>query len=187
MKIAVFGAGGVGAFFGGLLVRGGQDVHFVARGAQLDALRTGGIRIESTLLGDVHVPVVHAVAAASEVGKVDLVLVCVKAHQTPAIADDLSTLLHDDTAIVTLQNGVESDAMLAAAIRPELASTRQWSTSAPPSSVLEWSVMWRRAPLRLAPVPEATHHVYRDSATCLQPRVSRFASRRTCGAIAGEN
>ena len=54
MKIAVFGAGGVGAFFGGLLVRGGADVHFVARGPQLEALRSRGIRIRSLRLGDIQ-------------------------------------------------------------------------------------------------------------------------------------
>jgi 2-dehydropantoate 2-reductase len=114
MKIAVFGAGGVGAFFGGLLVRGGQDVHFVARGAQLAALRAGGIRIESTLLGTLHIPVVDVVERASEIGLADLVLVCVKTHQAAAIVDDISTLVGESTAIVTLQNGVESDEILAA-------------------------------------------------------------------------
>ena len=113
MKIAVFGAGGVGAFFGGLLVRSRQDVSFIARGAQLDALRTRGIRIESTLLGAIDVAPVRAFARASDVGGVDLTLVCVKAHQTPAILDDVALLAGDDGTIVTLQNGVDSDDVLA--------------------------------------------------------------------------
>jgi 2-dehydropantoate 2-reductase len=118
MKIAVFGAGAVGTFFGGLLARGGQDVHFVARGAQLAALRATGIHIESTLLGALHVQGVDAVAQAAEIGRSDLVLVCVKAHQTAAIVEDLVPLVDAGTALVTLQNGVESDSILAARFEP---------------------------------------------------------------------
>jgi 2-dehydropantoate 2-reductase len=114
MKIAVFGAGGVGAFFGGLLVRGGADVHFIARGAQLDALQTKGVLIRSTRLGDVVVPHVRAEADSSRIGVSDLVLVCVKAHQTPQILDDLAPLVGAQTTLVTLQNGVDSDEPLAA-------------------------------------------------------------------------
>jgi 2-dehydropantoate 2-reductase len=119
MKMAVFGAGGVGAFFGGLLVRGGADVHFVARGAQLAALRSNGILIRSLRLGDVHVQRVHAESDAALIGPCDLVLVCVKAHQTPGILDDLAALVTPQTTLVTLQNGVESDEPLAARFGPE--------------------------------------------------------------------
>lgn len=119
MHIVVFGAGAVGTFFGGLLSRGGQNVHFIARGAQLEALRADGIRIESTILGRVDVSPIAAAADASEVaerlrGDADIVLVCVKAHQTAGIVADLSRLVGANTAIVTLQNGVESDEVLAA-------------------------------------------------------------------------
>ncbi len=118
MKIAVFGAGGVGAFFGGLLVRGGADVHFVARGAQLAALRANGILIRSLRLGDVRVQPVHAESDAMRIGPCDLVLVCVKAHQTPQILDAVEALVSEHTTLVTLQNGVESDEPLAARFGP---------------------------------------------------------------------
>jgi len=118
MRIAVFGAGAVGAFFGGLLVRGGADVHFIARGAQLDALRARGILIRSLRLGDVHIPTVHAELDASRIGPCDLVLVCVKAHQTPQILGDVAALVHAGTTLVTLQNGVESDEPLASRFGP---------------------------------------------------------------------
>jgi 2-dehydropantoate 2-reductase len=118
VKIAVFGTGGVGAFFGGLLQRGGADVHFIARGTQLDALRRDGILIQSLRLGDVHVAPVHAESDAGRIGVCDIVLVCVKAHQTPAIIDDLAALVGDGTTIVTLQNGVESDEPIAARFGP---------------------------------------------------------------------
>ena len=113
MKILVYGAGGVGAFFGALLARAGQDVEFVARGAQLEAMRRDGLRIRSPLIGDVHVPHVVAHARAREASAADLVLVCVKTYQTRDILDDLSAVVGDTTVIVTLQNGVESDEVIA--------------------------------------------------------------------------
>jgi 2-dehydropantoate 2-reductase len=85
----------------------------VARGAQLEALRSRGIRIESTLLGHIETGPVAVAAHASEVGPAGLVLVCVKAHQTSAIADDIAPLLSDSTVVLTLQNGVDSDEALA--------------------------------------------------------------------------
>ena len=114
MTIVVFGAGAVGSFFGGLLVRGGQDVRFVARGAQLGALGRSGLHIQSTLLGDVAVPRVNAVSDPRDIGPADLVLLCVKAHQTAGVLESMAPLVADGTSIVTLQNGVESDDTVAA-------------------------------------------------------------------------
>lgn len=113
MKIAIFGAGGVGAFYGGLLARAGQDVHFVARGAQLDALRSRGLHISSLALGEIDVPPVAATSRAADIGVVDLVLVAVKAHQTAGILDDVASLMGERTLVMALQNGVESDEVLA--------------------------------------------------------------------------
>ena len=114
MRILIYGAGGVGAFFGALLARAGCDVHFVARGAHLEALRSRGLRIRSHLLGDVEVPRVSVYSSAAESGRADLVLVCVKTHQTESILDDLALAVGDDTVLIALQNGVESDEQLAA-------------------------------------------------------------------------
>lgn len=114
MRILVYGAGGVGAFFGALLVRAGRDVHFVARGAQLEAMRARGLRIRSTILGDIEVPTVSVSMRAAEGGTADLALVCVKTHQTESILDDLAAAVTDATVLIALQNGVESDERLAA-------------------------------------------------------------------------
>jgi 2-dehydropantoate 2-reductase len=113
MKIAVFGAGGVGSFYGGLLARAGHDVHFVARGAQLEALRTRGLRIDSLSLGEIHVPPVPATDRVSDIGTADLVLVCVKAHQTEGVLDDVVPLVGPHTIVMAFQNGVEADEVLA--------------------------------------------------------------------------
>ena len=114
MRIAVFGMGGVGAFYAGLLLRAGQDVRVVARGPQLAALRTRGLRIESLALGEIALPPMKAVDDAAEIGPVDLVLVAVKAHQTAGILDALAPLVGPETMLMALQNGVESDELLAA-------------------------------------------------------------------------
>lgn len=113
MTIAVFGAGGVGAFYAGLLARAGQDVRVIARGPQLEALRTRGLRIESLALGDLTIPPMIAAADAREIGPADLVLVAVKAHQTAGILDALAPLVGSGTMLMALQNGVESDDVLA--------------------------------------------------------------------------
>ena len=114
MRIAVFGAGAVGGFYGALLARAGHEVHFVTRGAQLDALRTKGLRVDSRMLGNVTVAPVSATDRTADIGPAAIVLVCVKAHQTREILDDLVPLVGEDTLIVPMQNGVESDEILAA-------------------------------------------------------------------------
>ena len=113
MRILVYGAGGVGVFFGALLARAGRDVHFVARGPHLEALRSRGLRIKSPLIGDVEVPHVSVYPRAADSGRADLVLVCVKTHQTESILDDLTSAVGDETVVIPLQNGVESDEQLA--------------------------------------------------------------------------
>jgi 2-dehydropantoate 2-reductase len=113
MKIVVYGAGAVGAFFGGMLARYGQEVQFVARDAHLDALRTRGVVIDSTLMGRLQIPPVPAAATAAHLERGELILVCVKAYQTDGILDDLEHAVRDSTIIVPLQNGVESDEVLA--------------------------------------------------------------------------
>jgi 2-dehydropantoate 2-reductase len=114
MRILIYGAGAVGGFFGGLLARAGEDVHFVARGGQFEALRTTGLTIDSTLLGTISIPQVSVVRSAREVGTVDLALVCVKTHQLPEVLDDLAVAVGPGTVLVPLQNGVEADEQLSA-------------------------------------------------------------------------
>jgi 2-dehydropantoate 2-reductase len=112
MKIVVIGPGGVGGYFGGRLAASGEDVHFVARGAQLDALRTKGLRIQSAK-GDAHVPHVNATSDAATIGHADVVLFTVKMYDVDAAAAMLPPLIGPDTVVITLQNGVEAVDMVA--------------------------------------------------------------------------
>jgi 2-dehydropantoate 2-reductase len=114
VRIAVFGAGAVGSYFGGRLALAGADVHLIARGAHLKALGERGLLVRS-IRGDFAASV-PATDDPAEIGACDYVLVCVKAHDTERIAKRLAPLLHDETAVVTLQNGIDNEEKLAAAI-----------------------------------------------------------------------
>src|SRR4029453_8532160 len=107
MRIAVFGVGGVGGYFGGRLAQAGEDVVFIARGAHLRALQTAGLRLES-IAGDFQVQPLHATDDPTQVGIVDVVLLAVKARQVPEAAAALRPLLGPATYVVPLQNGVEA-------------------------------------------------------------------------------
>ncbi len=116
MRIAVVGAGGVGGYYGALLQRSGQEVTYIARGRHLDALRTGGLRVESPLLDAPLALPVRAVASPAEAGPADLVLFTVKSYDTAEAAGGLDALLAPDTAVLTLQNGVDNVEVLARAV-----------------------------------------------------------------------
>ena len=113
MRIAVYGAGGVGGYFGGRLAQAGADVQFIARGAHLQALREHGLRVRS-VTGDFEVRAA-ATDDPAEVGSCDFVLFCVKTFDTDAAAARLGPLVGEDTAVVSLQNGVENEEKLARA------------------------------------------------------------------------
>jgi 2-dehydropantoate 2-reductase len=111
VRIAVVGVGGVGGYFGGRLAQAGEEVHLIARGEHLKAIRRDGLRVRSAA-GDFEVRA-PASDDPAEVGPVDWVLFCVKSYETGSAAAPLRPLLHDDTAVVSLQNGVDNEEMLA--------------------------------------------------------------------------
>ena len=111
MHITIMGTGGIGGYFGARLAHAGCDVTFVARGAQLAALREHGLRIASPL-GDLHLPKVKATDDPASIGKTDLVLFGVKLWDTAAAAEAIKPLIGEDTAVVSFQNGVIKDDIL---------------------------------------------------------------------------
>ena len=118
MKIAVFGTGGVGGYFGGRLAAAGADVTFIARGSQLAALRTRGLRIESPK-GDVTVHPVQATDAPASLGAVDVVFFTVKMYDAEIAAASLAPLVGPGTVVIPFQNGVESVDILIRAVGRE--------------------------------------------------------------------
>jgi 2-dehydropantoate 2-reductase len=117
MRIAVVGAGGVGAFYGARLVRAGDDVVFLARGAHLEALRARGLTLKSAG-GESTLPVT-AVADPTAVGPVDLIFFCVKSYDTSVAARSLPPLMGPGTVVLILQNGVDHVEMIADVVGSE--------------------------------------------------------------------
>jgi 2-dehydropantoate 2-reductase len=107
VKIAIFGSGGVGGYFGARLAAAGEDVTFLARGAHLGAMQENGLRISSPL-GDLHLPRVQAAERPQAIGPVDVVLFTVKLYDVDESAAALAPLIGPDTVVITLQNGVDA-------------------------------------------------------------------------------
>ena len=113
MRIAIMGSGGLGGYFGARLAQGGADVHFIARGKHLQAMRSEGLRIEGP--ETMHLPRVQATDQPAEVGPVDFVLLGVKLWDTEAAIAQMRTMVGPQTAIISFQNGVLKDDYLRAA------------------------------------------------------------------------
>jgi 2-dehydropantoate 2-reductase len=106
VKIAVVGAGAIGGYVGGLLSAAGEDVTFIARGSNLDAIQRQGMKV--VLEDGTEVAASNATAHEhpADAGPQDVVYLTVKAHQVTPIAPDLHHLCHESTSIVTMQNGI---------------------------------------------------------------------------------
>jgi 2-dehydropantoate 2-reductase len=113
MRIAVMGSGGLGGYFGARLCSGGAEVHFIARGRHLQAMRGEGLRIEGP--DAVHIPRVNATDDPGEVGVVDLVMVCVKLWDTADALEQIRPMVGPATTLISFQNGVLKDQYLRAA------------------------------------------------------------------------
>jgi 2-dehydropantoate 2-reductase len=112
MRIAVMAAGAVGGYFGARLAAAGHDVVFFARGANLDAIRRDGLKIES-VHGNLHLKDVNVTDDPSKVAPVDIVLFAVKLWDSERAAESLKPLLGPKTRVITLQNGIDSVERLA--------------------------------------------------------------------------
>jgi 2-dehydropantoate 2-reductase len=114
VKIAFIGAGAVGGYYGAMLARQGHDVSFVARGAHLEAIRANGLRIAGPL-GDFTVKA-QAESDSAKIGPVDYVVHTVKTYDNASAIPLITPLVGPGTAVVTLQNGVDSAEEIAAAV-----------------------------------------------------------------------
>ena len=106
MKIAVIGAGAIGGMVGAKLALAGEDVTFIVRGANLEAIRSNGIKF-ITADGEEQVARnVRATDRYDQAGPQDIVVLAMKAHQVEAVAKDVPKLFGPDTVVVTMQNGI---------------------------------------------------------------------------------
>ncbi|HEY1361031.1 MAG TPA: 2-dehydropantoate 2-reductase [Xanthobacteraceae bacterium] len=108
MRMAIMGSGGVGGYFGARLAMSGADVHFIARGAHLAAMRECGLTVEGGP-EPIRVRKVNVTDDPRTIGPVDLVLFCVKLWDSEAAARQLMPIVGPDTGVISFQNGVTKD------------------------------------------------------------------------------
>jgi len=130
MRVAIFGTGGAGGYFGAQLALAGEPVTFIARGEHLKAIRANGLRLE-TPKGESLVQPANATDDPSQVGDADVVLLGVKAWQVTQAAQAMRPMIGPTTLVVPLQNGVEAASELAAVLGAEhvlggLCGTLSW-------------------------------------------------------------
>ena len=106
MKICVVGAGAIGGYMGVELSLAGEDVTLIARGEHLDAIVRNGLRLELADGTSRTATDLTAYDAMSDAGTHDVVILALKAQQIETVAAQLGHLYHDDTVVVTVQNGI---------------------------------------------------------------------------------
>jgi len=117
MKIGIIGSGALGLYYGAMLQRSGQDIHFLLR-RDYQAIEQQGLQVHS-VNGDFHLPQVAGYQTAEEIGTVDLVIVGLKTISNHHLIDLVRPLLGAETAILTLQNGLGNEELLAKAFGSE--------------------------------------------------------------------
>jgi len=118
LRIAVFGTGGVGGYFGGRLAQAGEDVTFIARGEHLRAIKATGLKVDSTN-GDFTIYPAKATDDVGEIGVVDLVILGVKAWQVPDAARAMKPLVGRTTTVLPFENGVDAVPQLVSELGPD--------------------------------------------------------------------
>ena len=163
MKIAIFGTGGIGGYFGGRLAAAGHDVRFLARGRNLEALRRDGLTIHGPH-GEIRIAEVAATDAPEEIGPVDVVLFTVKLYDADGAAARLAPLIGADTVVITLQNGVEVVDIVSRHVGPQHVA-----------GGAAYIVAALEAPGRIR---HTTHHrlVFGERDGSISPRLSAFAA-----------
>ena len=106
MRFAVVGAGSIGGYLGTLLSAAGEEVSFIARGANLAAIKARGMKVVLEDKREVTAKGAAACATPREAGVHDVVFLTLKAHQVAAVAPELHRLCNEQTSIVTMQNGI---------------------------------------------------------------------------------
>src|SRR5665647_1895660 len=106
MKICIVGAGAIGGMLGVKLALSGNEVTLILRGANLAAVQQNGLRLIEESGNELLAQPIRATSVIAEAGVQDVVILTLKAHQVAAVAADLPALMHADTRVITMQNGI---------------------------------------------------------------------------------
>lgn len=112
MRVAIMGSGSVGGFYGARLAKAGVDVHFIARGPHLEAMRRDGLRIESPLIGDFHLPNIQCTDDPQTIGQADIVIMSVKAFDLDKAVQAIEPILGNGGIDLPLLNGIDIPARI---------------------------------------------------------------------------
>ncbi|MFV0358085.1 MAG: putative 2-dehydropantoate 2-reductase [Bacteroides thetaiotaomicron] len=110
LKYGVIGSGAIGGYYGGKLAHSGQEVHFLFH-SDYDYVKENGLKVDS-VKGDFHLDSVLAYNDTSKMPKCDVVLVCLKSTNNKLLKELLPPVLHKDTLVVLIQNGLGLEADL---------------------------------------------------------------------------
>jgi 2-dehydropantoate 2-reductase len=142
VKIAIIGCGAIGGYVGARLALAGEQVTFMVRGANLEAVRAHGVRLIASDGSEEVAREVTATREYGEPGAQDVVILAVKAHQLDAVATDVPRLFGAHTAVVTMQNGIpywyfhEHGGSLAGTVLHSVDPTGQVSRNIPAARVI---------------------------------------------------
>jgi 2-dehydropantoate 2-reductase len=142
VKIAIIGCGAIGGYVGARLALAGEQVTFMVRGANLEAVRAHGVRLIASDGSEEVAREVSATREYGEPGAQDVVILAVKAHQLDAVATDVPRLFGAHTAVVTMQNGIpywyfhEHGGSLAGTVLHSVDPTGQVSRNIPAARVI---------------------------------------------------
>ena len=115
MHIVIYGAGGIGGYFGARLAQAGNEVTFIARGKHLEAIKQHGLRLKSSK-GDYLVYPAKATDTISELAAIEIILICVKTWQLAEVAQLIKPVLNENTIVISLLNGLENEQVLCSVI-----------------------------------------------------------------------
>src|SRR2546430_4046595 len=111
-RIAMVGSGAIGRYYGALFARVGEDVTFLMR-SDREAVRRAGLKVK-TPREEFVLPAVNVAGSSIDIGPCDLIVVALKTTANQQLEELLRPLLHEESVILTLQNGLGSDEQLAA-------------------------------------------------------------------------
>jgi len=106
MKICIVGAGAIGGMLGVKLALSGNDVTLILRGANLAAVKQNGLKLIEEDGKELLAQPIKATSVIAEAGIQDVVILALKAHQVAVVAAELPALMHSDTRVITMQNGI---------------------------------------------------------------------------------
>ena len=117
MKYGIIGTGALGGYFGGRLARIGKDVHFLLH-SDYDHVKANGLKVDS-VKGDFVINPINAYKSTKDMPKCDVVLVCLKTTNNHLLPELLQPILHDETIVILVQNGLGAEEDLEA-MMPDL-------------------------------------------------------------------